>query len=41
LVHPNFKAYLEAYNLDTDIDNIKFGLTDQQTPEGTLRNIGV
>lgn len=40
-VHPDFKAYLEAYNLNSEIDNIKFGLTDQQSPDGTLRNIGV
>lgn len=40
-VHPDFKAYLEAYGLSSDINNIKFGLTDQQTPDGTLRNIGV
>jgi hypothetical protein len=40
-VHPDFRAYLEAYGLSADIDNIKFGLTDQQAPDGTLRNIGV
>ena len=39
--HPDFLAYLQAYGLNTQIDNIKFGLTDQQEPEGTLRNIGV
>ncbi len=41
LVNPDFVAYLEAYGLSPLIDNIKFGLTDQQTPEGTLRNIGI
>ncbi|NCB01609.1 MAG: hypothetical protein EOM67_05520 [Spirochaetia bacterium] len=41
LIHPEFKAYLEAYGLSSDINNIKFGLTDQQTPEGNSRNIGV
>ncbi len=41
LIHPDFKAYLEAYGLSSEINNIKFGLTDQQAPDGTLRNIGV
>lgn len=39
--HPNFLAYLQAYGLDSAINNIKFGFTDQQTPDGTQRNIGV
>jgi len=41
LIHADFKAYLEAYGLSSEIDSIKFGFTDQQTPEGTSRNIGV
>lgn len=40
-IHPAFKAHLEAYGLDSVVNSIKLGLTDQQSPEGTLRNIGV
>jgi hypothetical protein len=40
-IHPAFKAFLEAYGLGSEINSIKLGLTDQQSPEGTLRNIGV
>lgn len=40
-IHPNFKAYLEAYGLSSEVNDIKFGLTAQQSSEGNLRNIGV
>ena len=40
-IHPAFKAHLEAYGLDSVVNSIKLGLTDQQSPDGTLRNIGV
>jgi len=40
-VHPDFVRYLEACGLETDINDIRFGLTKQQSKEGNHRNIGV
>jgi len=36
-----FVQCLERFGLDSTIDDIRFGLTSQQIPAGTLRNIGV
>ncbi len=40
-VHPDFKAHLESFGLNAEINNIRFGLTQQQSSSGALRNIGV
>lgn len=36
-----FIQYLERCGLDSKIDDVRYGLTSQQTAAGTLRNIGV